>query len=519
MKDVLIIDATLPAADNSLAYILEELTNKNSVEIIFNKIRNLDLDKIVLLPVHSNPEIDKIIILCKENNISYYPSSHEIKNKADQLKEINTFVQEKKYDNVILCYIDSPFIDMAEFNQLHEMHIENLAEYTFGDNFAEGLVPEIMSKDFLNKIIEYAYKKPDVVSRKVFDCLHADINKFFIELDISEYDFSMMRLSLTVSSKRNFNVVKNVLKHITAFDDYKKIFQTIKQNPDILYIYPKYIELEITNNCNMKCIFCPRNKMTRNMKDMDFNVFKKIIDELGQEYDDIVLNFALMGEPLLHPQFLQFIEYALKQSKIFNVIIETNGILFNKEITENLSVYPPEKLIVIFGLDSLKEEIYQKLRISDETDVLSKVKENIAYFLQYHPVNKLRTFIQMIKMKENNLELEEIYTFWQKQGVPLVIQKYNTYLNLLEDRSVVDLTPLDRIPCWHLQRDMEIFSNGDVAVCKQDINGNLIIGNLIEQSVKEIWEKNKNNFIANYKEEYEKLAICKNCDEWYTFNF
>ncbi len=61
MKDVLIMDATLPAADNSLAYILEELTNKNSIEIIFNKIRNLEIDKIVLLPVHSNPEIDKMI--------------------------------------------------------------------------------------------------------------------------------------------------------------------------------------------------------------------------------------------------------------------------------------------------------------------------------------------------------------------------------------------------------------------------------------------------------------------------
>ncbi len=186
---------------------------------------------------------------------------------------------------------------------------------------------------------------------------------------------------------------------------------------------------------------------------------------------------------------------------------------------EQLSHYPPEKLIVVFGLDSLKEETYARLRVSDLPNALSMIKENIHYFLQYNQVNKLRTFIQIVKMKENNLELEEFYHYWQNQGVPIVIQKFNSYLNLMEDRSVVDLTPLDRIPCWHLQRDLEIFSNGDVPLCKQDMNCKMIIGNLTQDNIQTVWENNKKHYLLNYKEDYQQLGICKTCDEWYTYNF
>ena len=155
----------------------------------------------------------------------------------------------------------------------------------------------------------------------------------------------------------------------------------------------------------------------------------------------------------------------------------------------------------------------------EDKDAFNKVMTNIMDFLKHNDYNKFRTFVQIRKVKENNLEIEDFYNFWKSKGAGVIIQKYNHYLNTLEDRSVVDLTPLDRQPCWHLLRDMEIFVNGDIPVCKQDFNGKMILGNAGENTIKDIWDKLKEYYILNYKEKFDKINICTSCDEWYTYNF
>jgi len=408
---------------------------------------------------------------------------------------------------------------MDMLQQLYDMHKENLSEYTFGDNFAEGLVPEVMSKDFIEKIVEYEYKKPDILSRKVFDCMNADINKFFIELEIAEQDFSIMRIELIASSRRNIALLKKLLNHVRVSDKYTVYFKTIQEHPEILYIHPKYIEIEITNECNLSCVFCPRSKMQRKAEHMDLELYKKIIINLTEQYNDIVISFTLMGEPLLHPQFMEIVEETINNKNILTLIIETNGVLLNDDLIKKLSSYPPEKLILVFGIDSLKKETYNKLRRSDKKDYFERVRKNVLDFINFNKNNKMRTFIQILKMKDNNLEIEEFYNFWHSQGVNVVIQKFNTYLKTIEDRSVVDLTPLDRFPCWHIQRDLEIFSNGDVCICKQDFNGQMIMGNFNKDSLQEIHDNLKRYFLLNYKERYNEIKICSKCEEWYTYNF
>ncbi len=520
MKDVIIIDSTLPFINNSFNYIFTELTGHNtSFDIVIKKIESLNFDKIILLPDRQNEYIDRIKKICKEKNIETWEIRTPVKNNAGLYENLNILVKEKKIDNIILFYLDSPLIDVDMINNLYKMHKDNISEYTFGDNFVEGLSPEVMSKDFISKITEYKYKKPDILGRKVFDCIDADINKFFIELEIAAQDFSIMRIELTASSKRNFKLLTNLLEFTDVKDGYRKYYKAIIEHPEILFIFPRYVEIEITNDCNLSCVFCAREKMKRKKESMDFELYKKIIDQLTGQYDDIIISFTLMGEPLMHPEFLKFVDYTIKQKNIFTLIVESNGALLNEKMIKELSGYPAEKLVIVFGMDSLNSETYSRLRKSDDKGLFEKAKKNIIDFIEFNQSNKLRTFIQILKMKDNNLEIEDFYNFWHSRGVNVVIQKYNQYLDELDDRTVVDLTPLDRIPCWHIQKDMEIFSNGDVPVCKQDFNGKIKAGNAGESSIGDIWNNLKKYFLLNYKEKYDKIGICKECDEWYTYNF
>ena len=85
----------------------------------------------------------------------------------------------------------------------------------------------------------------------------------------------------------------------------------------------KKIYLEITNNCNLSCNFCAKNKRTKAF--LDEEKFHIILDKIKPHTK--YLYFHLMGEPLLHPKINEYIDYA---SKDFFINITTNGYLINK---------------------------------------------------------------------------------------------------------------------------------------------------------------------------------------------
>ncbi len=519
MNTKIIIDTTYLNFLQTFEYSLKPLyNNKSALNILLEKLSKLSFDKILFIP--ENKITDEIKILCDKTSTQIELPDNDISSYMDFLKELSGLTKKLDIDNIILTYGDSPLLDVDEINTIYKLHSNNLTEYTFGENYVEGIVPEIMSKKFLEKITSYDYKKPEILSRRIFDNTTADINKFFIEVNIAKIDFSIKRIELTANSKRNFILLENLFKHITPEFNYIEIYNIINKKPEILHIFPKYIEMEITNNCNLNCTFCPRKLMERNIIDMDFNLYKKIIDEVSDKFNDIILSYSLFGEPFMHPEFEKFVNYTLNDSAIFSLIIETNAVLLDDNKINFLSKFPANKLILIFGIDAVSEELYGKLRkSSDNKNYFTIVKNNIEKFLTFNDINKYRSFVQILKMQDNLLEIENFYNYWKQFTDNIIIQKYNSYINKLPNKTVSDLTPLDRFPCWHLQRDMQIFSNGKVPVCKQIINNTNIIGDLNNISVSDIWKLSEEYFLANYKNNFNKIPICKECDEWYTFNF
>ena len=87
----------------------------------------------------------------------------------------------------------------------------------------------------------------------------------------------------------------------------------------------KKIYIEITNDCNLSCSFCIKNKRIK--KYMSFNDFKTVLNNIENYTKYIYLH--VLGEPLMHPNINEFINYA---SKRYKVNITTNGYLINNII-------------------------------------------------------------------------------------------------------------------------------------------------------------------------------------------
>jgi len=93
--------------------------------------------------------------------------------------------------------------------------------------------------------------------------------------------------------------------------------------------------INITNRCNTDCPFCCMYSGTGNTIDMDFDVFRRIINEC---HGDFEIQFE-GGEPLIHKNFYLFLEYAISTGRCKKVNILTNGIVLGKHLPRLVSVY------------------------------------------------------------------------------------------------------------------------------------------------------------------------------------
>ncbi len=108
----------------------------------------------------------------------------------------------------------------------------------------------------------------------------------------------------------------------------------------------RQVYIEITNKCNLTCSFCPRTK--RPPTDMDAALFARIVEEVKPLTDKVY--FHVMGEPLMHPDFKQFIQICA--DKGLPVAITTNATMLNTDSAKAL--LDPIVQRVNFSLDALQ---------------------------------------------------------------------------------------------------------------------------------------------------------------------
>ncbi|MGA2379288.1 MAG: SPASM domain-containing protein, partial [Spirochaetia bacterium] len=127
------------------------------------------------------------------------------------------------------------------------------------------------------------------------------------------------------------------------------------------------------------------------------------------------------------------------------------------------------------------------------------------------------TWVQAVRMKENEEDLDVFFRTWKARTENVIIQKYDAFSGTLPDRKVADLSPLKRFTCWHLKRDMAILLDGTVPLCKEDLRASVKLGNALEDDLSAVWESARGIHRSHLSGEYP--GICAACDEYYTYNF
>ena len=129
------------------------------------------------------------------------------------------------------------------------------------------------------------------------------------------------------------------------------------------------VHLELTNLCNLACLMCPVNRgMKREKTVLSLDLIRKIVEENPQ-----VRSYGLnnWGEPLLHPQFVEIIEYLEDKGKSF--YFATNATLLEGKVARQL--VNSTLSAIYFSVDASGDG-YDKIRGYS----YQKIKNNIFFF-------------------------------------------------------------------------------------------------------------------------------------------
>jgi hypothetical protein len=265
--------------------------------------------------------------------------------------------------------------------------------------------------------------------------------------------------------------------------------------------WPDIIQIESTNLCNAKCVFCPRDEMHRRQGVMDFDLYRKVVDEAAALGITHVREHNY-GEPFLDKQLVEKVRYA-KSKGIAEVGMISNGSLITEEIARGLIDAGLDAINI--SVDAAGKEVFESTRIHLNYDT---VIDNIRTLARLRNESK-RTHPKLILSfvrQDNSADEQAFIAEWSKIADKIHITDLHNWAGTLNAKSNV------QFPCYRLWLTFTVLWDGRVSMCCADFDGRHIFGDVRTQTIAEVW--NSPLYRAARREHLESggPGICRTCD-------
>jgi len=287
---------------------------------------------------------------------------------------------------------------------------------------------------------------------------------------------------------------------------------------------PFFLSIEPSDFCQLQCPECPVGVSKRKHgTNIDFDLYKKIIDELKSTLFHLILYFQ--GEPLLNKNLINMIAYAHK-SRIFTST-STNAQLLNSELARQIVESGLDKLII--SMDGITQEVYEKYRIGGKLALAIKGVEEVNYWKKQLKSETPFVEIQFIVFKTNEHQLKDmkhlanklhvnrltfktaqLYDFENGNSLLTSIKKYARYS--LNSNGKYEIKTKLNNHCFRLWSGAVVSAKGDYLPCCFDKNGTHAFGNLNTESFSAISNsKNAFDFKTSILQNRKQFEMCRNC--------
>lgn len=296
-------------------------------------------------------------------------------------------------------------------------------------------------------------KKDDVVA--IFHELHPD------PIYCSTDQWIKITKGVTKGMELLINGLKKRKLIIKDLEDDQYEFKKVVTNFEHKLNQPTILYLMTSQECNLKCKYCPVPETSEKHKDLSLSIEDAIAgidlwqEHLSDVYDPDLQYFVIFygGEPLLNKEVIRSSLDYLKMKKESNALpsninfmIATNGILIDEEIISMCKKY---EVMVTVGLDGPKD-INDVFRIDDNGNgTFNRIITSIKLLVR----NKIKTSVSVSITPSNIHKISQYSSFFSKLG----IEKFG--FNFLKGRLLIDLVGKDKLKDYYRLASRGIIEN------------------------------------------------------------
>lgn len=332
------------------------------------------------------------------------------------------------------------------------------------------------------------------------------------------------------------SVLKKIKCNKINRDQVFEELEAIRSKRPIIY------NIETTNRCNMRCAMCPRTTMmTRSIEDIQMHTFKKVVEqiephsyELLKKWNDFCEKKYGIKEndvPSENHFFLYIISKVIQLHGYGDPLLDSNmdkyiSILTNAGFLTYFSCNPTNinlertyKMLdaglsyIKYSIESVSDD--ENLKIRGKMRSFSQYYDDIIKVLNYVESHGLSTtiVITMLDLNRENQqeEYDKLKAAFAGKNVYLYLKSEDCQWYRKEYHGTSSIHWAE--PCKHPWMTMTIKSNGEATSCMEDYNNDIILGNVNEQTLYEIWNgESYRNFRKEHLNPNMTLRCNAKCD-------
>ena len=290
-----------------------------------------------------------------------------------------------------------------------------------------------------------------------------------------------------------------------------KIISIEKALKRFLKALPRFLYIEPTNICNLRCTICPtgRGDITAPKGRMEPALFRKVIEGSRGRSRAETLFLHKDGEPLLHPDIVEMVRLAKESGVAKDVAFATNAVLLDERMSRELVAAGLSELYV--SIESLDPDRYASVRVGAS---LERVIENVRRFIEIKGGKGRgpRLVITTINLGCSAPDVMQIFHQWRDAADRVqVVERYGWAGRYNEDLPIRKIARTH--PCASLWYVMVITWEGKVNLCCLDAGSSCAIADVASQTVPEIWggEIYRKLRRLHLEGRFEEITICRRC--------
>lgn len=396
---------------------------------------------------------------------------------------------------------------------LLEEAIATQRRYLFDFTYAElpmGLMGEVLDTSVASFIRRTLPEGTPLFRRSLKEWLGQDLSSYDCNIVFTDIRLLEYRLSFLPENLYQKRVLETLLSSGERFSSLEEIKRFIESHPLILRQTPTYVEIELTTVHESQGPFIsslPRKG------EMSFENLQNILEMLDTFAPDAVVSLGLYSEVFVYSEWEKLID-EIRQRPHRRFILESRGIGVSPSRIDMAHSLPHVDIII--DISTVSPNLFLEWK-KPPLPFPCEGLQSLNFLRDLS--SKARIFIQFTRCHENDKELFAFYEAWKDFQGRIIIRKPDSFGGKNLSQRVVDLSPLQRTPCLALQRNLIIFCDGSVPLCRQDVEGQYGAGNVFVDGIEACWQRLSEAYERQFVHSCMSAPLCEQCDDWWIFSF